>query len=747
MGTEYLTLTAGGLVLPIAVAVPDEIPEGAIEINAAWLTTNGPAPYILDTASGYYYLTTDVTTDDTAFVVGAAGMTLDLNSHAVTYNNRASVDVANGCWDGAGVGEAPPNWDLTNAPGASVIANDVFAASCTQILKFTSIETTQYIDSDPVAITSYPHKLVAMSWIKGPTSGVVVTTQLLNSDTDAVLATWTHNTLGTGFATDGSTPCNYNVTESINVKVRITVTPTGAQTVRIGQVYMAYSQDHGIVASPSAHYYPVQMGSGTDAYVNGPNVGAFTLKNGSLTQGAGAGHFSHAVYALSLNHLLTIDGVVISCNGVDSDCIYGKWANYGVITDNTLNAGDIQNITNRMHHGSVICYGGSAPNLASLVTITGNTLNGCPRMGINVYNAKNVTIQNNAITPDTLVTEGYAIALGAIVDGDVSYNTISTTTSGRGIFLDGLFAHGAATNGLDIHHNSVDIQELPNYEYGNALQATALRLRSFIDKYVLNVDVYDNTFIARTDVNKVNGAYGARISLGINNDGEPIGVAIRDNTFEGIVDTDNSSFNGCGFDNGQTGVGTDVTLTGNTFSSNHYSLMFSSNDTSNFSRDSIYLSNTCHKSSEGTARTHISVRGSWWHFGAVNVSICDMRYTGGAVEGFSWEASEGENSIDYKWLADVHVYDSLTEADIVGASISLVDVDEVEVATGTTDADGLVSDIQVLVTAYAGTSPSVTGTPKTPHTLTVTKAGYTQYVDDSITLTVSGTIEVAMETA
>jgi hypothetical protein len=55
-----------------------------VVIDSAWLAAHGAGPYVLDQAGKTYVLMTDVRTAGTAFVVGAAGVTLDLHGHTVT---------------------------------------------------------------------------------------------------------------------------------------------------------------------------------------------------------------------------------------------------------------------------------------------------------------------------------------------------------------------------------------------------------------------------------------------------------------------------------------------------------------------------------------------------------------------------------------------------------------------------------------------------------------------------------------
>jgi len=75
--TEFDTLTGGATVTV----------DTTIEIDEAWLTANGPAPYFLGTEGAEYILQTDVTTPGTAFYVAKRNITFDLNGHTIYYNS------------------------------------------------------------------------------------------------------------------------------------------------------------------------------------------------------------------------------------------------------------------------------------------------------------------------------------------------------------------------------------------------------------------------------------------------------------------------------------------------------------------------------------------------------------------------------------------------------------------------------------------------------------------------------------
>jgi len=57
----------------------------------------GRAPYVLDRANATYVLTEDITSDGTAIFLAAPGVTLDLNGHTVTYDDKKDTSQQGAC--------------------------------------------------------------------------------------------------------------------------------------------------------------------------------------------------------------------------------------------------------------------------------------------------------------------------------------------------------------------------------------------------------------------------------------------------------------------------------------------------------------------------------------------------------------------------------------------------------------------------------------------------------------------------
>src|SRR2546423_13335874 len=121
--TQFRTARLPGPTIVAFITLVLAIPAGAgspatVPITNAWLQERGSGPYLLNKPNTVYRLDTDVQTQGTAFVVGAANVVLDLNKHVVTYGNSVPIAVRNGGFEEGSSPTDVPGWDLTGAPGA-----------------------------------------------------------------------------------------------------------------------------------------------------------------------------------------------------------------------------------------------------------------------------------------------------------------------------------------------------------------------------------------------------------------------------------------------------------------------------------------------------------------------------------------------------------------------------------------------------------------------------------------------------
>jgi parallel beta-helix repeat protein len=688
------------------------------DIDAAWLTANGPAPYLLTTDDEVYRLQTDVTVDATAFIVGGENQTLNLNNHTVTYGNASPVVVANGGFE-SGTGTSVPNWDTTGASDAELVAV-TRGPWGSQELQFTDSSTEQVIISDDISIPTANRDYCLHVPMRGPSSGVASRIAIHDAADDTELAYDSKTSMNYGAGAE----CIYTPTNTNDVYIKCTFTPDGdgPYTWVIDEITLRHHADYGIVHSDATYgpYWPTQLDVSrvTTAMVGSKN---FTLQGpGSLVQGASLGHDGWGVYAYSCDSGGTIDQVTSSQNGPDAGFLFGFYgAGTWSITDNTITS-TVTKITNRTAEGHVIYFASAGDNK----TITGNTISGFPRNGIRVRDGANHTISNNTLQGNGRFTNCYGIQINGIQDSEVNGNTITATNYGRGIFLEKLSGDADAINNVEVANNTITVRELANFEYGfDSLGTTGLRIRCYTGDGITNVNIHDNTITAYTDEGEAEGAVGMRVTLYGTWTADP-NINVYDNEFKAIVETTNASYYATAYELADIVANAVVRATGNTFSSNHISQSIGGEDGAE-ALEGVFVGNTYAKVAEGAEVTHISIRAGYYVDDA-EVTIISPTFTGGASSGLTY-AGTGTKTMHEGWLLTVDVDDASGDP-VVGATVSVEDTDSVEVASGTSDANGLVEDLEIVETT---TTVVGTGTPsvddRNDHTINVTAAGYQNY--------------------
>ena len=640
-GSSAPTVSAGS---PSTVAAATVIP-----INQTWLQNNGPAPYYLTQAGATYELETNVTTSGTAFIALATGITFNLNGYTITYNNSAPMVVPNGGFETGTPGQAPPDWNVSQAPGATIVtpatANWTTGWWGNQLLQIPGITGTDTIVSSAIAIPQANRDYTAAISVKVPDVNnytATVALSVIDTVTGAVLGTADSPAADRGYAPT----VTFTPTTTDPVELKVTITAVGGQTFIADADYASVvpSGDYGIVASPSWWLLGTQLQTPTvDADAH--QVQSITIENGTITAGQAQSFGGSGLFLESLNDPFTVNDVTISVNGDDSSGIDGYWANGATITNNTIIGNELR-MADRMHDSPAIDLQRSTGSL----DVQGNNISGSLAGGIVVTglsgssatNFSSVIIDHNDIAVDELVTDSYAIGFAAGVNAfQIAYNTIDQP-NGRGIFLDGIDS-GIVTDGT-IHDNTVDVQEQPNLEYGQtALDATALRIRAIVGT-VSDVDIYNNTFYAQTSVGDDWSASGAVISFS-NGSGQNANsdVILQNNTFEGIVVEPDPNLTGSrsstayGLSVSGVDAGTGLQLLNNTFVSNDTSLNFGDSDSYGESENDItFIGNTIEKASTGAAMTYTGIAAGNWANTTNNIRLINMSYTNGATPGVTF---------------------------------------------------------------------------------------------------------------
>jgi hypothetical protein len=690
MKSSITNLALGFLLLAIyhlgAVAVGAQSIR-AQPITKAWLAGHGPAPWLLDKPNITYRLTDDVRTEGSAFIVGAANVTLDLNGHKVLYGDAPPIAVPNGGFEeGSGPADVP-GWDLTGAPGA-VRAPARIGMWGSWMLRIPSITATRHIISDAIMIPGGNHTYVATIATRGKDIEEV-RLKVIDARTGKVLGAFSAKSAAWGYGP--VTPFSVPSPGPVKLRIEIEPTPKASGAVDLDFAAIATEGECGIIASGSPWYFP--------PYLKTPRIMAasqraknFTLRNGMVIQGHGRGHAGNAVDCKNLDGM-TIENVTTLVNGMDTVNINAPYTANPTIVGCTLQA-DIERITNRQANYAAI----SLINNRGRVLVKGNKIENYPQQGITVTANEpggRIEIVDNVIKQRAIVTNGYGINLTGVHDFKVVGNKI-TPIKGRGIILDG-WGKIPTANG-DVAHNEVSVYEEPNLEYGASLEVTALRIRNWNGgAYHRHIHIHDNVFTARTDAKGVHGAIGMRIRQERNKaNSDPCNV-IENNHFKAIVATGDPRYSACGVSISHVDAGTGFDVSRNVMESNDTSLAFGDNDSyKQPNEDLLMVQNTIRRSSEGAKRKHRAVVVGAWRTTANNIRLIATKFDGGASQDLEFEEL-GSGNFGTGWLLDVSATGMPSGTQ---GTIRIEDKTGKEVFRGKLNDQGVIKGIPLVTTFY-----------------------------------------------
>lgn len=723
-------------------------------IDADWLTANGPSPYELDQADATYLLTVDVETEGPAFFFTAPNVTLDLNGHAVTYDSNVAPGVTNGGFE-AGSGPSDiPGWDVTGAPGAVRAAARRGFWGDWMLRVAVPASTTYTIVSDPIAIPTAGPEYCAMIQPKIAAGSATVTISVVDDVTDAVLAT--ANSSDPDRGTLAFVPFVPTTTNAVRLKVDLIAGGSGG-TVDLDHADLTRSREYGIVVSPSWYSTPEYLWT-ENIQDNGSSTTNATIKNGTLTQGAGRSYGASPIFAKSLTGL-TLQDVVMTSSGASTNQVEGIFAvGPWVVTGCTL-TNNMDILDDRMRAFAAI----RLSTFAGAATISDNTIRGVHHNGIAVsgpYLAYDdptylevppgigpLQINNNDIRVTTYWTDGYGIGFGGADGLEVAYNTVAPF-NGRGMFIDG--NSGWTINGT-IHDNYIEAREAANLEYDpTGIEATALRMRN---GRMANLTFSDNTFAGITGPGLAWAAIGARIShlnggtffpgtAGQNDDSNNL---FTGNRFLALVlspDPDLTSLydgnQAWGLTLSRIDAGTGLTFRDNICESNVTPLNIGDNDSaSGDEHDVSFWANTILKNPGGTEtlgngdeavvapdseglRPFTGVVTGDWGNRTGDIRFISQIYDG-ATPGITF-ISSGLKDVSTGWRLSLAVKHPGGSA-AVGATVIIKDKDDETVYSGVTDASGNLADIPVVTTVIRQTTTdpeALTTDARGPHSLEIT---------------------------
>jgi PKD repeat protein/methionine-rich copper-binding protein CopC len=746
-----------------------------IDITSTWLQQNGPAPYLLDQPNTTYVLQTNVTTSGTAFVIANQYVTLNLNGHTITYNNAAPLTIPNGNFGADPIGSTNvTGWNLSGAPNSqfTVAADNEYLYS-PQVLNWTvpSGTTPQVIQTSTAIPIPVANQTYTASVAESPLGNIgecSLEIQVIDSVTGQLVTNWRR--IDAGNTDQANCPSfSFMPTTTDPVYISITMTPsqsTGASVV-IDRVVLTRSMDYGILASSGGEFV-LGMGTGwtptayggtgqANGYLNLPasiravcqNVYAPTILGpGSIVQGQAAGAYCHNIVLDETGGPVIVNGVTTYTDGDDTTAIHA-YNSDSSLTD-TTDSRTIENCTvNYARSGPIVTIraadipaidvSGFSPALVQGCTITNN-----PQVGIRAAGAGPgiyQTIQDNTLTPNVNITNGYALSLGGN-DINCLNNTVYTSTTGstRGIAV----GDGSISN-IDIAGNTIIVRENPNREYGDSgTTARALEIRCYAPNTLTNINITNNYFEAITGVGLMQGATAVRLiviptgSTGISFTNDAFKAICIGTTDPGpayyahalevddveVGSSDPVVFNGCWFESDDTAIALGGTAYINPKTNNV-----------SFIDSNIILATT----PGAVKRTFVSYYFGDQNFTLSGIQVIGSTYQNGAPSTIDFVGS-GQKSVTVGWVLTTQVEDTNGNP-LVGALVDLWNANGTLVGTGTTDSNGdLVLDVGTI--QYSGTT-NPTAASVAPISMTVSKSGHAA-VSRSLSLTANQTITVTL---
>lgn len=454
---------------PVAAEPPDPPPPppppgSTVFIDQAWLTANGPAPYYLESVGTTYVLTTDVTTDGTAFVIIKDNITFSLGGKTITFNNSTPIVVPNGSFED-GTGAAADNWDFNNAPHATryagvFIQNTLFDG--TYSLRFNGHTGTEEVTSEGT-ITLEPNVTYSLSAVLGQRGyaaglGLRVYVKLVGQNVakehSIQKASGNQMAYTDGTVVTGSTAETYKIVIGSD-------NPTGRAQYEgiIDLVRIQRRRCHGIVVGVttgrlSAGEYPGVTKTGTPE--------TCIIKNGTIVQGPDLAFEARGIYCYSVSSP-EISNMNVTTGGANGSPLSAQYSRTAHVHHNTFTS-NVRSLKSRSSfHASVVRFvqGSIHDNLV---------LGGCH---VGIYSSAGKSqIYNNTVKTSSYYTNGNGILVNADLGSEIYNNLIDLTegnASGRGMMIDRVNPDPLDGPTL-VHDNTIIARELPrNQEYGGAV--------------------------------------------------------------------------------------------------------------------------------------------------------------------------------------------------------------------------------------------------------------------------------------
>jgi hypothetical protein len=731
-----------------------------IDIDQTWYDANLPAegtyfPVLMTGAGNTYRLVGNITANGSGLIFGANDQTLNLNGFTLTYDNQAAITVPNGDFETGVPGNPPPNWNVNGAPGFQIAVNGTSGSPYlwgNQVGMFIA-PNNHVIKSDTITIPSIYQGLPLWAMVTASGGSATTTLRVKDAVTDVLLVEATESqAVLTNIA--AFTPSASTITNGVYLEVQ--GFRSDLANYAVDRVVIRPLSTCGVICSDSPWGLPAYL---QVPYINAAIVNKGTvLGPGSIVQGGSAKSVRSYAFNTAGMQDMTIDNVTVSMIGDDPIGIGDYFTGHRfIIKSCTFNhpngaaAGRPDyNITRRNIQFAAIKLSPSGT-----VNIENNIINDCPQCGIQLASWGTLSpagkITGNVISLNVNITNGWGIMLQGSANEanlEVGNNTITAGVgkSGRGIMIDAL---AGTTKNVEIHHNTINVRERGNREFGTAgLECQGLKLRSFGASNLKDLNIHDNTFAATTDDTLVHACQG--VGVGWTSTGNT-GIVFSNNICRATVTGTDATYwaRAISFREHKELV----TSTNDTFDSNDVSIGFHDNDGFGLVDGVDFVNPTIVKNAAAppTGITHLS-----YEIGDAglttspikNLRVFSPNYSGGATSAFQFKGSGNPKDVSFGHLVTVNVQDGVG-APVQDATVSWKDNEEsVIFDIGTTGPSGQLASMKVVEAVHqqlTSNPASITIDDEKPQVLVINHADFNPLVeginitgDDTVTRQLQG---------
>ena len=677
-------------------------------------------PYTLTQPSTLYRLTSDISTAETAFIIAADDVTLDLNGHTVIFDDEPIADLANYGFE-QGSGTDALHWDQSGAPAAKRTSEYIggkgdWVPVETQdyVMKFEAPTVEQYIYSE--YFTVEPGEQYVLS--------VLAYKPLSLKDNYVV------EIEGVGQVHDSSWPD----LEQWSADSLTFTAPSSSVRVKMGvQGSLAGNTDSLYIDAVEIKKANIDVGEhwripdnifGVALSWGRENV---RVTNGSIEQGRGHSYYAIGIGCYGASYYSpaipsSVDHVVIQLNSSDSYPILIRSARNLRIHDNTILPNDVRR-TKYGHDGGTAgiestysdnfyIYDNSITGTSSGIKISGRNTN------FEIF-GNDISIRSNAI-------HSWSIALAALnnLHSFKIYDNHIDSIQGCGLAFDAWEHHMDGPHDGEIYNNYIEVRDGPQEERGWTTKGIWTRFG------VHDLTFENNTVKVYAGLNiPWDGVSSTGIGIRTGSDDPPGGnLRFINNTVEAYSNYNSGStwVTALSLDS-DWGTEVDKYFIGNTFKSNDRLIALSESYGTALGPN-VFSGNHLVKADDAFA-DFSTIDAGWWIRGVAHTTFLDTTSENGAdVHDIAFGADGGTFfDINISWSLTIDVDDALGNP-LSGAEITITDAEGGSLSV-TSGSSGEVTRYLPEIWYY-GTCPSSSSPPPSttysPYTISVTYDGETQ---------------------